>query len=72
MNLNKQKAINRKKLWVHLNFTDENKPLGYFDDHKSLNCGCYMCKMNTYNYRAKNKKDRAKAKLSLKNCINIK
>ncbi len=64
---NIQKAKSRKRLWVQiLNWADEDKPLGYFDDSKSLNCGCVICRITTSHYRAKNKKDRAKAKLDLK------
>jgi len=63
MRKNIQKAKSRKRLWVHtLNWADEDKPLGYFDDSKSLNCGCVLCKIDTYMNRAKNKKARVIAK----------
>ena len=66
MRKNMDVAKTRKKLWVHfLNWADKDKPLGYFDDSKSLNCGCILCKEGTYNNRAKNKRVRANAKYEI-------
>jgi hypothetical protein len=63
------KAKTRKKLWDTLGFTYKGTGKS-LSKNGSLNCGCIICKLNTYNRRVETKKKRLQSKIALKHSIN--
>jgi len=50
----------RKRMWDIMGF--HSKGTGYLSKNGSLNCGCAMCRMDTYYNRLELKKKRLSAK----------
>ena len=59
--------INRKKkIWNHFGWQYKGTGKSFFKHNHSLNCGCSICRANTFYRRKENKQIRIKNKLNLK------
>lgn len=66
MKRNLQKAINRKKVWDRFNWGYPGSGLGFFNRNHSLNCGCGICKTNTFFKRIERRKLRYRLRKEIK------
>lgn len=57
-------ANKRKRLWDVFGWTYMG--IKYLSKNGSVNCGCGMCKSNTYQRRLKRKRERISARMELK------
>lgn len=65
-------AVKRKKKWKSLNFFEIGGKgfIGYFNKNHSLNCGCSICRSNTWFKRYRNRQLRRKHKKIIEEGIN--
>jgi len=64
--LDRHKAIVNRNRFKIFDYNYPGSGIGYFNNHRSFNCGCAMCKSITEHHNIENKRDRAKSKLELK------
>ncbi len=67
-----QKAKKRKKMFRYLDFwpkNDKTYSTGFFKEHRSLSCGCSMCRFEAEEKRLKKKRIRIEGKQIVKNII---
>lgn len=69
-NNDRRVARKKKKIWDSFDWGYRGKGIGFFKNHRSLSCGCGMCKLIQWHKKWENKRDRSKAKLDLKSIIN--
>ena len=60
-------AKKRKRLWDIFDWTYRGDGINYLSRNHSLNCGCGMCRAETFYNRLERKQERLTARLSLKN-----
>ena len=65
-NLDRHKAITKRNRFKIFDYNYPGSGIGYFNNHRSFNCGCSMCIATSQQHRIENKRDRAKAKNELK------
>lgn len=56
----------KKKLWNNLGYPYPGTGKGFFKRNHSLNCGCWLCTIDTYLNRKENRKERHKNKMYLR------
>ena len=66
-NLDRHKALIKRKLWDHFDWGYPGSGIGYFKNHRSLTCGCWMCQSCADEAKRKNKRSRLNARIELKN-----
>ena len=66
-NLDRHKAITKRKVWEIFDWHYPGSGIGYFKNHRSLTCGCWMCQAGADEAKLKNKRSRLEARRELKN-----
>ena len=63
----RDKALKRKRIWDIFGWGYGEGYLGYLRNNHTLNCGCSCCRAETFMARLRNRQNRYKTKLELKN-----
>lgn len=67
--LDRHKAITKSKMWKIFDWHFPGDGIGYFKNHRSLTCGCWVCQAGADEAKLKNKRSRLNARLELNGIV---